>query len=169
LAHSVQRSAREHLHYSETRRAPIVVLAPISAVGGVELAPSVFFSPNGMDEPARTIPRMEPRADQCNATLCRCLYYLPASNLNSVRRAARGRRSTIAENRRALYQEGVGSSRRLLAGADEKASSLCVVDALAFCSLTEQRSPDLLGSPQALAIPRRRRRSSCSFSTQMWR
>jgi hypothetical protein len=55
--------------------------------------------------------------------------------LTSIRFAVRGGRcSTIAENRRGLYQEGVGSSRRLLAGVDEKASSSRVVDALTFCS-----------------------------------
>ena len=98
-----------------------------------------------------------------------CVSILPVSNLNSARRAARGRFSTIVENRRALYQEGARSSRLPSVRVDQKASSLRVVGALAFCSLRGQRSPDPLGSLQALAIPRRGRRSSCSFSTQSWR
>jgi len=93
-------------------------------------------------------------------------FSAPSSNLNSARRAARGRFSTIVENRRAPYQEGVRSSRRLPAGVDLKTSSSYAVDALASCSLTVLRLPELLDPPQALATPRRRRRSSCSFSTQ---
>jgi len=84
--------------------------------------------------------------------LRRC--HLPVSSVNSARRAARGRFSTIVENRRALYQEGARSSRLPSVRVDQKASSLRVVGALAFCSLRGQRSPDPLGSLQALAIPR---------------
>src|SRR5262249_33062920 len=66
---------------------------------------------------------------------CRPIYHL-------CRGAASGRCPTNSENRRVLYQEVVH---------DEEASSLCLGDALAFCSSMEQRSLDLLGSLQALA------------------